>query len=477
MSVVFWGGAFAVFHVVAVLAGLVTAIRVAQHAHTAQGAVAWAIALIMMPWIALPAYLFIGPPRPGTFENDQATLRADAYAGLFSSETIPEAAIAPVSPTWRVLEHLAPTPILYSGPPRLLVDGDAVFDAVFALIEAAERHIVVQFYIFRDDGLGRRLHEALVRRAREGLTVRLIYDGIGARNVPSAYWDGLREAGVDVKEFHLSRRLPKMMRLNYRNHRKLVAADGRIAIVGGPNVADEYLGLDPSFGDWRDTAVEISGPAAQVAQAAFDVDWLWAGGDHEPVKAEPVPLAESEFETPVLLLPTGPADPLPACSLALMHLIVSATSRLWLTTPYFVPDLDVLSALKLAALRGVDVRVMIPDKPDHTVVWLAGFAYTNEIMRAGVKIYRYQAGFMHQKVMLVDDHVSAIGTVNFDNRSLHLNFENTVVIFDMTFAVETAAMLEADFERCRLVNEEGYATFSPLVRMLAPATRLLAPLL
>ena len=476
MSLVAWSGLIAAVHAAAVLAGLVAAIRAAQHAHTAQGAVAWAIALILMPWIALPAYLLIGPPRPGAFENDQATLRADAYAGLFT-EAIPEGAIAPVSPTWRVLEKFSPTPILYSGPPRLLIDGDQIFEAVFDIIEAAKSHIVVQFYIFRDDGLGRRLHEALVRRAREGVHVRLIYDGIGARGVSRAYWDGLRAAGVDVKEFHLIRRLPKMMRLNYRNHRKLVAADGRIAIVGGPNIADEYLGLDPAFGDWRDTAVEITGPAALVAQAAFDVDWLWAGGDPNAChKMPPLPTEEAQ-ETPVLMLPTGPADPLPACSLALMHLITSATSRLWLTTPYFVPDLDVLSALKLAALKGVDVRVMIPDRPDHTIVWLAGFAYADEILRAGVKLYRYKAGFMHQKVMLVDDHVSAIGTVNFDNRSLHLNFENTALIFDMTFATETAAMLEADFARSTLVNEQGYATFSPIVRMLAPATRLLAPLL
>ncbi|RAH96567.1 cardiolipin synthase [Acuticoccus sediminis] len=476
MNLVFWSGIVAAAHAVAVVAGTIAAVRAAQHAHTAQGAVAWAIALILLPWVALPAYLFIGPPKPGAFEDDQATLRASAYAGLFSG-ALPDAAIAPVSPTWQVLERFAPTPILYSGAPRLLVDGEAVFQAVFDLIAKAERHIVVQFYIFRDDGLGRRLHEALVARAGEGLTVRVLYDGIGARSVPDAYWDGLREAGVDVKDFHLVRRLPKMLRLNYRNHRKLVAADGRIAIVGGPNVGDEYLGLDPAFGDWRDTAVEITGPAAQVAQAAFDVDWLWAGGTQAPTKDEAVPLHEGTTRTPVLLLPTGPADPLPACSLALMHLITAAKERLWLTTPYFVPDLDVLSALKLAALKGVDVRVMIPDRPDHTIVWLAGFAYADEILRAGVKLYRYKDGFMHQKVVLVDDTVSAIGTVNFDNRSLHLNFENTVLIFERRFAAETAAMLEADFARSHLVNDEGYAAFSPVVRALAPATRLLAPLL
>lgn len=457
------------------VAGAIAALQSARHAHTAQGAVAWALSLALMPWLALPIYALIGPARPGELEDDQATLRAEAYADLFT-HCLDESAIVPPDPRWEALEKLAPTPSLYSGPPTLLVDGEAVFEAIFALIERAESHIVVQFYIFRDDGLGRRLHDALVRRAFEGIDVRLIYDGIGARNVPEAYWEGLRAAGVDVKSFHLRRRLPKFMRLNYRNHRKLVAADGRAAVIGGPNVGDEYLGLDKSFGAWRDTAVEITGPAAEIAQAAFDVDWLWAGGELSERSHRRLP-ATGPATVPVLLLPTGPADPLPACSLALMHLILSAKSRLWLTTPYFVPDLDVLSALKLAAVRGVDVRVMIPDRPDHRIVWLAGFAYADEILAAGIKLYRYEAGFMHQKVMLVDDEVAAIGTVNFDNRSLHLNFENTVLAFDPSFAADVARMLETDFAASRLVNEEGYASFPRAVRVLAPATRLLAPLL
>jgi len=473
MSAWWWGLVVLLVHGT----GCAYAIKAARHAHTAQGAVAWAMALIGLPWLALPAYLIIGPPRPGELEGDQAALRAIAYAHLFSNHIAPEA-LAPIATRWRVLEDLAPTPVLYSSPPQLLVDGEAIFDRIFALIEAAEHDIVVQFYIFRDDGLGQRLKEALAARAREGVAVRLLYDGIGARNVPERYWQELRDAGAHVDRFHLRRRLPKVMRINYRNHRKLVAVDGRAAIIGGPNVADEYLGLDPDFGDWRDTAVEITGPAAQVAQAAFVVDWLWAGGDEAAIGHGPiVPEETNGPKVPVLLLPTGPADVLPACSLALMHLIVSARERLWMTTPYFVPDLDVLSALKLAALRGVDVRVMIPDRPDHTIVWVAGFSYAPEVQQAGVKIYRYTDGFMHQKVILVDDEAAAIGTVNFDNRSLHLNFENTVIVFDKPFAAAVAAMLEHDFARSRLHDSEAFAAFPRAIRVIAPATRLLAPLL
>lgn len=463
------------FHVT----GIVFVFRAAQHSHTAQGAVAWAIGLIGMPYLAVPAYLLIGPPRPGELENDQAKLRAAAYAHLFTQQ-IPADMIAPVADKWHVLEMLAPSPVLYSVPPRLLVDGDAVFTAIFALIDGAEHEIMVQFFIFRDDGLGKRLSTALCRRAQEGVKVRLIYDGIGARGVPESYWQTLRDAGVSVQEFHLRRGLlPRVMRINYRNHRKLVAADGQRAIIGGPNVGDEYLGLNPRFGAWRDTALEIAGPAAKVAQAAFVVDWLWAGGDEDAVRRNPMQPEEAgrEATVPVHIMPTGPADTQPACSLMLIHVINTAKERLWLTTPYFVPDLDVLSALKLAALRGVDVRVLIPDKPDHKIVWIAGFAYADEIKNAGVKVYRYHAGFTHQKVILADDEVALIGTVNWDNRSLHLNFENTVVVFDKSFCANVEKMLEKDFDHSTLYDENSFAGYSPVVRYLAPTTRLLAPLL
>lgn len=458
--------------------GVVIAIVAAARAHTAQGAVAWAISLIAFPWVALPAYMFIGPHRPGELARDLAAFRARAF-GRVLREMVPNASPpeGSLEPEWDVLARFAPAPHMVAPPPELLIDGTDIFDAVFGLIESAEKALVVQFYLFRDDGLGRRLREALIRRAADGVSVRVLHDGIGARNVPGAYWDGLNEAGVEVREFHVRRRLPRVLRLNYRNHRKLVAADGRTAIIGGPNVGDEYLGLDPRFGHWRDTAVKLTGPVAAAAEAQFVEDWLWAGGQPRPQRVRLPPVAGPPPTTPVLILPTGPADPLPVCSMMLLHLISSARTRLWLTTPYFVPDLDVLNVLKLAALRGVDVRVLIPDRPDHTIVWLAGFAYAEEVQRAGVKLYRYTGGFMHQKTLLVDDRVAAVGTVNFDNRSLRLNFENTVLVFDAAFAGELAAMLETDFADSILYDEAAHSARGRVIRVLGPAARLLGPLL
>lgn len=458
------------------LAGVYFAHHAASRAHTAQGAVAWAIALVTFPWVALPVYAVFGPVRAYLLTDDQAAVRQVAFGPLLA-RIPPEALADPTAdPRRDLLVRLAPAPVTLART-DLLIDGRQIFEAFFALIEGAERSLAAGFYIIRDDAIGRRLKDALIAKAREGVRVRLLYDNVGSRNTPHAYWAELREAGVEVRGFEVARALPRVLRYNFRNHRKVLAADGRVAIIGGPNIADEYLGPSKWFKDWRDTAVRITGPAAAIAQVSFVEDWLWTGGELpadppvSPMQADPA------ATTPVLVLPTGPADDLPACPLAFLHLIAEARTRLWLATPYFVPDLDVINALKLAAVRGVDVRVLIPYAPDHTVVWLASFAYAGEVLRAGVKLYRYYDGFMHQKVLLVDDWAACVGTVNFDNRSLRLNFENTLVVFDDGFAEEVAAMLETDFARSIVYDRAAHEDRPRSVRLLAPAARLLGPLL
>ncbi len=456
-------------------AGALAALDAASRSHTAQGAVAWAVSLALLPEAALPLYLAVGPPdfaklAVGRAEARRAALARAADARAAALRPAPEDAplIAP-------LASLAPLPALRAPRPRLLIDA-AVFEAMFDAIAGAERLLVLQFYIIRDDGLGRRFRDALAEKARAGVRVLLLYDEVGSRGAPTAYWDSLRAAGVEVLPFAIRRRRPKITRINFRNHRKAVTADGRIAVVGGPNIGDEYLGRDPAFGAWRDTGVLLEGAAAAAVEASALEDWLWAGGAAAPPAGETT-AAAPEHATPVLTLPTGPADAQPACTLALLHLIASAERRLWIASPYFAPDLDVMSALKLAALRGVDVRVLIPDRPDHYVVWLAAFEYAEEAQRAGVALHRYAEGFMHQKALLLDDRAAAVGTVNLDARSIRLNFELTALVFDQGFAREVAAMLEADFARSRLYDAAAHARRGLLPRLLGPPARLLGPLL
>jgi cardiolipin synthase len=469
--------------------GVIAALTAARRSHTAQGAAAWAVALIALPWLALPAYLAFGPPR---FRPRAEGLADSRAAALARREDLPRARAPDGDDPERrraPLERLAPLPALAAPRPDLLIDGEAIFAALFAAIDAAERYVFVQFYIVRDDDVGRALAGKLAAKARAGLRVLFLYDEVGARNAPERYWRELEAAGVETRAFSLSRRWPKISRINFRNHRKLAIADGRVAILGGVNLGDEYLGRSKAHGPWRDTAIRLEGPAAEAAEASFVEDWLWAGGaeppppapppDAPPPDSGPAPPAETPARpgAPVLILPTGPVDRAPACALAFLHAATAARKRLWIATPYFVPDVDMMQGLRLAALRGVDVRVLIPHRPDHRLVWLAAFAYADEALAAGVGLYRYEAGFLHQKVLLVDDWAAAVGTANLDNRSYRLNFELTAFVFDRAFAAEVAAMLEADFARSQphgALYPEGP---SLATRLLAPAARLFAPLL
>jgi cardiolipin synthase len=473
-----WGALASAMVIAAHAAGVVVALNAARRAHTAQGGVAWAMALVVFPWFAIPAYAVFGPPDIGRLAADQSAARRIAYARFAHAAPARARAHDPCDARRRqALERLAPLPAVNVAPPTLLVDGEAAFEAVFAAIDAAERYILVQFYIFRDDGLGRRLKQRLASRAREGLRVCVLFDRLGSHRAPRRYWRELRQAGVEVRPFEVNRPLDRILRINYRNHRKAVVADGRVAILGGPNVGDEYLGLDRGFGPWRDTSVMLTGAGASAVEASFVEDWLWTGG--APIRAEPEAAAPDPGAAgaPVVILPTSPADILPGCTLFFCHMIAEARERIWIASPYFVPDLDVLTTLKLAALRGVDVRILIPDRPDHLIVWFAAFGYAEEALRAGIKIFRYEAGFMHQKVLLVDDWAASVGTANLDNRSLRLNFEVTAVVFDRAFAAEVSAMLQADFANSYLYDDEAHAGRSLTVRILAPAARLMGPLL
>jgi cardiolipin synthase len=356
---------------------------------------------------------------------------------------------------------------------ELLINGRATFDAMFRGMEAAKDYIIVQFYIIRDDTIGRQLKALLERKARDGVRVYMLYDEIGCYQLPRAYRRELAEAGVVNLPFRTSKGLRNRFQINFRNHCKIVIVDGQVAYVGGMNVGDEYLGHHPKLGAWRDTHVEVRGPVVQAIQFAFLEDWYWATGDVPELDWTPYP-APKENESS-LVLASDPSDILETCGLFFMHAINTARKRLWIASPYFVPDSSLIYALQLAALRGVDVRVMLPERPDHLLVYLSGFSYIAEAEPAGVKFYRYQPGFMHHKVILVDDDLAAIGTANFDNRSIRLNFELMLVFADKSFAAEVCNMLEHDFSQCRLVTAADTASKPYFFHVAVRLARLMAP--
>lgn len=459
--------------------GLITAVHAIMTVRTAQGAIAWFFPLVLFPPAALPAYWIFGrnrflgylqPRREGkSAVHRQVAEALEQYRHEFGATLKGDAA------RFKVCEKLAGLPFVSGNEVELLIDGQETFDAIFAGIEAAEEYILAEFFIIHDDRLGREFQQRLIAKAHEGVRVLLIYDAVGSHSLPTEYIRGLTEAGAQVLPFRTTRGWRNRFQLNFRNHRKIVVIDGKQAYVGGLNVGDEYMGRNEKFGPWRDTHLKMRGPAVASVQLAFAEDWIWSSnGQHIDGNWEPEQAADPGQD--ILVLPTGPADELESCGLAFIHFIQAARERIWIASPYFVPENDVIAALKLAALRGVDVRIMLPAKADHLLVYLSSFSYIETSELGGVKFYRYEPGFLHQKVVLVDDDFAAVGTANFDNRSFRLNFEITICGADKKYAADVEGMLARDFENSRLVTAGELHRRPFWFRLAVKASRLMAPL-
>ncbi|MES2661393.1 MAG: cardiolipin synthase [Verrucomicrobiota bacterium] len=469
----------ALFWVIAHIAGALTSVRAVMSTRTSQGAIAWAVSLNTIPFLSVPAYWIFGNKR---FDGDINKRLTDQEKGAPIVSRLVEAAAAKSllgpgrdEPRNRLLERLARLPTTTGNDVELLRNGDVIFPSMFEGIDQAKEYVLVQFYIVRDDSLSRQLKKRLTAAAKRGVRVYFVYDEIGSQSLTDSYVEEITREGVEMLPFNTMKGITNRFQLNFRNHRKTVITDGRIAWVGGANIGDEYNGGDKELSPWHDTMMKITGPAVQTIQVAFWEDWLWASDRHLDLQWEPEP-APSGARKNVLSVASGPADPLETCTLYFLQLINSATKRLWIASPYFVPDEQLISALELAALRGVEVRILLPDKADDALVDLSGWAHVERLGKVGVKFYRHLDGFMHQKVVLMDDDLAAIGTANFDNRSFRLNFEMTVEIRDEAFAREVATMLENDFSQSRLVDPAEIANRGFLFQFKVRASNLLSPI-
>lgn len=460
--------------------GLLAAVHAVMNVRTAQGALAWAIALVFMPSLTLLPYLVFGRNRFDSYVRSRREADVAMQAALAAQDWRPWVEKAKTAESAGAVERLkavtrlAHMPLLAHNHVRLLVNGEDTFATIFAAIAAARKVVLVQFFIVHDDELGRRLQQLLLERAAAGVAVYLLYDAVGSHALPKGYSDTLRAGGVKVHAFATRRGLRNRYQLNFRNHRKIVVVDGRLGYLGGHNVGDEYLGLKPPLAPWRDTHIEVSGPVLTCMQESFAEDWFWATREIPPLL-----LAEDFAEEGMLcqLLTSGPADAQETCSLFFVTLINAARRRLWITSPYFVPDEAVLAALRLAVLRGVDVRILLPSRPDHRIVYAASNQYAEDALQAGIGIYRYQPGFVHQKVVLVDDDMSAIGSANLDNRSFRLNFEVMLLTIDAGLAGQVEQMLLADFAQAQEQLDSARTEVSRARRLGMRLARLLSPIL
>ena len=458
--------------------GIIAAVHAIMNVRTSQGAIAWAISLVTFPWLALILYAIFGRNKFKGYvllrsSRDEAIhhVSEDIIRKATENRLIREG----ISESETALTRLADLPITRYNKSQLLVDGDETFRAIFEGIDSAKDYILVQFFIVKDDGLGRELQSRLIQKARENIRIYFLYDEIGCHKLPRRYIQEMENEGIVTSTFHTTKGKTNRFQLNFRNHRKIVVIDGKTAYVGGHNVGDEYVSKNPKFGAWRDTHVKVEGPIVKAIQFCFIEDWYWAKTSIPDLNWEFRKAENGSEET--LMIASGPADALDTCGLMFVQAINAARERIWIASPYFVPDQQILSALKLAALRGVDVRILLPQKPDHLTVYLASFSYYQDTLPLGIKLYRYTAGFMHQKVFLVDSTCAAVGTANLDNRSFRLHFELTLLNYDSTFIEKVEDMLLKDFSLSRAVKLAEYTERSFFFKLAVRFTRLLEPVL
>jgi cardiolipin synthase len=354
---------------------------------------------------------------------------------------------------------------------KILVDGERTYREILEAILSAREYVLFQFYIFKPDEAGTKFVEALKAKAKEGVRIYFLADKVGS-SLGSKFMRELRDAGIEVAQFTSSKNWETKFQINFRNHRKVVVVDGRVAFVGGHNIGNEYLGKS-SLGYWRDTHLRLSGECVSAAQVSFVKDWYWS--------AESLPklnwkIDEGQEEGSTIVVSTGPADRGNLCLLSLLHLINGAKKRIWITTPYFVPPEAMSHALALAVLRGVDVRIILTKVTDNLILDRASTVYIEALLRAGIKFYRFRPGFMHQKVLLIDES-GAIGSVNLDNRSIFINFEIMAISTEVKFVRELHEMLQNDLDLSEPVSLEEFAKKPVLRRLLARVVNLFAPVL
>ncbi len=367
--------------------GFLCSVHVLMTGRTPQGALAWIFFLVLLPYVAIPLYWIFGPrhydgcidarlSHPSPFDGIADELRSVSGQFILDRQDGRSALIA--------LERIVRLPFTRGNHVELLIDGEATFDSFFAAIRGAQHYIAVQFFIVHDDQIGRKMRAELIDRVRDGVEVLFLYDEVGSRSLTDAYKQDLRNAGVQIQPFSTTRHANRFQ-LNFRNHRKMIVVDGKVAFVGGLNCGDEYLGRDPKLTPWRDTFTRIEGPSVHALQLSFIEDWHWATDNIPDWNWRPQS-APSGADWTALVLPTGPADTFESCSLLFVALFHAAETRLWISTPYFVFDNQIVSALQLAALRGVDVRILVPDHADHPTVYYAGCSFHREVLESDCRI-------------------------------------------------------------------------------------------
>ncbi|MCM3338644.1 cardiolipin synthase [Paenibacillus sp. MER TA 81-3] len=445
--------------------------------------VAWILVLALVPVVGFIFYMLFGQNyrkrrryarkaqqdrQAYAFIDNESLLRREQILGSFTDDQ---------RQLLRLTSRLSKSPISFSSDTRILNNGEETFAALLAELGRAVHHIHMEYYIYRDDDIGRKIKYILMEKARQGVEVRFMVDAVGSMQLPKSFLNDLRRAGVEVAAFGAVKFPLFSNRVNYRNHRKIVVIDGDVGFIGGLNVGDEYLSRSKTYGFWRDTHMIVRGEAVQTLQIIFLQDWAHTTAANLYGPEYLLPRSVEATAGAVQIIASGPDQDFKTMKNVFFSMLTSAKKSIWIATPYFIPDEDIFTALRVAALAGIDVKLLFPAKPDKWLPFFASHSYFPGLMETGVQIYEYEKGFLHSKLIIVDGEIATIGTANMDMRSFHLNFEVNAILM----RTDSVAALVEDFERdlqyTTPIEEEEFAHKKMITRFLESAARLFSPLL
>lgn len=458
---------------------------------------AWLLLLYFIPVVGIVFYLVLGQDfRKSRMFRIKEVEDAISYEIRNQEEELIQRRLGQPKEEYReyedlVLYNLETMGSVYSDNNQVEIYGDGLkkFEALAEELSKAEQFIHLQYYIIKPDEAFQMIRPVLEEKARQGIEVRILYDSMGSRHMRKKHWNALKEAGIQVAEFFPAKLKKLHLRINYHNHRKIVVIDGKVGFVGGFNIGREYLGMDEYFRYWRDTHLKIRGYAVQALNLRFIMDWNFATKQNlfqdkyfSMEEASETTFSKKmsgySFENVgIQIITSGPDSMIQNIRNNYIRLIHKAKHHIYIQTPYFIPDESTLDAIQIAAMSGVDVRVMIPCKPDHMFVYWATYSYINDLLEAGAKCYTYNPGFMHAKGISVDGEVSCFGTANMDIRSFKLNFEVNAVVYNKEVTGELERLFEEDMEKCTQITALVYGKRSRLIRLKEQVSRLLSPIM
>ena len=438
---------------------------------------AWVLVLVFLPVVGLVLYYFFGQDtRKEKLISKKGFKRLTKYPMMeFQMQESYKVSEEKQHQLIRFFQRVNLALPFEGNSMKIFQDGSSMLQALLATINSAKHHIHVEFYIFEDDAVGCLVKDALIEKAREGVEIRVLYDDVGCWKIPHRFYDEMREAGIEVRGF-LKVRFPRFTsKVNYRNHRKLVVVDGRIGFVGGMNLAERYLKGVP-WGIWKDIMMQVEGKAVYGLQMAFLTDWY--ATDHSLITSSSYfPKMEDKGTSLMQVVTSDPVGEWKDIMQGLLIAITSAQKYVYIQSPYLLPTEPILLALKTAAAAGVDVRIMIPEKSDSRMVHWGTMSYLQELMEAGIKIYMYQKGFLHSKLIVCDDCLSSVGSTNMDFRSFEHNFEINAFMYDKTSALMLKDIFLSDQKDAKLLHLKEWRMRPWSQKVKESVIRLFAPLL